>query len=263
VSGLNINSRTDRRNVLLGLLASASAIAVEMPNAALAVNVAIPEKVYAGFFLGQGGYWFSWGMPYLASQAQELGMETDIYEYTQVKEAWAKIKQKKKDGYKIALVGFSLGNTTITWLQRYLEVDLLLSIAESSLGNNHPINRSNTRRSVLWYGPDFLSNAGLQDGFHETNYVTNLHLTMNIDPRVVSGVLGELRDLVERKSSPIVTASLAPLTRVARADTTANDVGPTGSLPDPGRWKKMELPIRGDITCQECWGFGNGLRGPP
>ncbi len=134
----------------------------------------------------KGGYWFSWGMPYLAQQAQELGMETDIYEYTQVNEAWAKIKQKKKDGYKIALVGFSLGNTTITWLQRYLAVDLLLSIAESSLGANHPIKRTNTKRSVLWYGPDFLSNAGLQDGFDETNYVNNFHLGMNIDPRVVS-----------------------------------------------------------------------------
>jgi hypothetical protein len=258
---LTIDSRIDRRNALLGLLASAGALA--MPKAASAVSLATPEKAYAGFFLGQGGYWFSWGMPYLALQAQELGMETDIYEYTQVREAWTKIKQKKKDGYKIALVGFSLGNTTITWLQRYLEVDLLLSIAESSLGNNHPINRSNTKRSVLWYGPDFLSNAGLQDGFDETNYVVNLHLAMNIDPRVVSGVVGELRDLMERKSTPIMMASLAPMTRVARADTAVNDTGPTGALPDGGTWKKMQLPIRGDITCQECWGFGNGPRGPP
>jgi hypothetical protein len=259
VSRLTIDSRIDRRHVLLCLLASAGALA--MPKAAL--SVAAPEKAYAGFFLGQGGYWFSWGMPYLASQAQELGMETDIYEYTQVKEAWAKIKEKKKDGYKIALVGFSLGNTTITWLQHYLEVDLLLSIAESSLGNNHPINRSNTKRSVLWYGPDFLSNAGLQDGFDETNYVNNLHLAMNIDPRVVSGVLGELRDLMERKSTPMMTASLAPVTRAARADTTVNDAGPTGALPDGGTWKKMQLPIRGDITCRECWGFGHGLSGLP
>jgi hypothetical protein len=253
VSRLTIDSRIDRRHALLGLLASVGATAI--PKAASALSVATPEKVYAGFFLGQGGYWFSWGMPYLASQAQELGMETDIYEYTQVNEAWAKIKQKKKDGYKIALVGFSLGNTTITWLQRYLAVDLLLSIAESSLGANHPIKRTNTKRSVLWYGPDFLSNAGLQDGFDETNYVNNFHLGMNIDPRVVSGVVGELRDLMERKSVPVLTASLAPMTRVARADTTANDAGVTGSLPDAGTWKTMQLPIRGDITCQECWGF--------
>jgi hypothetical protein len=35
------------------------------------------------------------------------------------------------------------------------------------------------RRSVLWYGPDFLSNAGLQDGFDKVNYVNNVHLMMN------------------------------------------------------------------------------------
>jgi hypothetical protein len=53
------------------------------------------------------------------------------------------------------------------------------------------------QRSVLWYGPDFLSNAGLQDGFDKVNYVNNLHLMMNVDPRVVNGVVRELRDLVQ------------------------------------------------------------------
>ena len=93
VSRLTIDSRIDRRHALLGLLASAGALA--MPKAASALGVATPEKVYAGFFLGQGGYWFSWGMPYLASQAQELGMETDIYEYTQVKEEIGQVQEKQ------------------------------------------------------------------------------------------------------------------------------------------------------------------------
>jgi hypothetical protein len=30
-----------------------------------------------------------WGIPYLASQARGLGMETDIFEYSDVKAAWA------------------------------------------------------------------------------------------------------------------------------------------------------------------------------
>ncbi len=249
----------------------ATAGTVALPMRASAVGVPAPEKSYAAFFLGQGGYWFSWGMPYLAYQAQALGMEADIFEYSAVKEAWKKITQKKKDGYKIALVGYSLGNTTITWLQRYLAVDLLLAISESSLGNNHPITRENTRRSVLWYGPDFLSNAGLQDGFDKVNYVSNLHLMMNVDPRVVSGVLDELRDLVrwERDKDPVMTASLLPMVRLAQADgITAVDGVPAPAQDSPTQvsgsgWPAMRLPITGDVTCKECWGFAQSLHSPP
>src|ERR1700704_5183411 len=118
---LGCSSRMDRRQAMIGLLAAAGALVA--PMRALGVGVAAPEKAYAAFFLGQGGYLFSWGIPYLASQAQELGMEADIFAYSDVKQAWKKITQKKKEGYKIALVGYSLGNTTVTWLQRYLVVD--------------------------------------------------------------------------------------------------------------------------------------------
>ena len=264
MAALRLSSRIDRRQALLGLMATAGTLA--MPCGASAVGVPAPEKSYAAFFLGQGGYWFSWGIPYLASQAQELGMETDIFEYSAVKEAWKKITQKKKDGYKIALVGYSLGNTTITWLQRYLAVDLLLAISKSSLGRNHPITRENTRRSVLWYGPDFLSNAGLQDGFDKVNYVVNFHLMMNVDPRVVDGVLSELRDLVqwERDKEPVMTASLAPMIRLAQADgiTAVDGVPPPGKTPLSG-WPPMRLPITGDVTCKECWGFAQSLHSLP
>src|SRR6516225_8889999 len=94
VAALGLSSRIDRRQALMGLMASAGTLA--MPTCASAVGVPAPEKSYAAFFLGQGGYWFSWGIPYLASQAQELGMETDIFEYSAVNEAWKKITQKKK-----------------------------------------------------------------------------------------------------------------------------------------------------------------------
>jgi hypothetical protein len=252
---LGLSSRIDRRQALSGLMATVGTFA--SPLRASALGVPAPEKSYAAFFLGQGGYWFSWGIPYLASQAQEFGMETEIFEYSAVKEAWKKIARKKTDGYKIALVGYSLGNTTITWLQRYLAVDLLLAISESSLGQNHQIKRENTRRSVLWYGPDFLSNAGLQDGFDKINYVRNLHLMMNVDPRVVSGVLDELRDLVqwERDKELVATASLAPMTRVARALGIAEvDADPASGRDSGGDWPTMRLPLKGDVTCKECWG---------
>lgn len=261
---LRLSSGIHRRQALLGLIATVGALASTMRASALGVPV--PEKSYAAFFLGQGGYWFSWGIPYLASQAQELGMEADIFEYSAVKEAWKKISRKKKDGYKIALVGYSLGNTTITWLQRYLAVDLLLAISESSLGRNHAITRENTRRSVLWYGPDFLSNAGLRDGFDKVNYVNNFHLMMNVDPRVVNGVLDELRDLVqwERDKEPAMTASITPTIRVAQADgNAAVNGGPAFERGAGSEWAAIRLPIAEDITCKNCWGFAQSLQSLP
>jgi hypothetical protein len=141
----------------------------------------------------------------------------------------------------------------------------LLAISESSLGRNHPITRENTRRSVLWYGPDFLSNAGLQDGFDKVNYVVNFHLMMNVDPRVVDGVLSELRDLVqwERDKEPVMTASL-PMIRLAQADGIAAVDGVPPPRQDTGSgWPALRLPITGDVTCKECWGFGQSLRSLP
>ena len=159
------------------------------------------KKTYVAFFLGQGGYIFSWGIPYLAAQAQSLGIETEIFRYYELRSAWKTISQKKAEGYKIGLVGYSLGNTTATYLQKHLEVDLVLAVAQSSLGRNHLIKKRNTRRSVLWYGSDFLSNAGLRNGFDEINYVYNTHSLMDVDPRVVKPVLDELQDLAQLEKS--------------------------------------------------------------
>jgi hypothetical protein len=247
-------SHIDRRQAMLGMLAAGGAVVSPVPS--LAVAVPTPEKTYAAFFLGQGGYLFSWGIPYLASQARGLGVETDIFEYSDVKAAWAQVNRKKKDGYKIALVGYSLGNTTITYLQRYLEVDLLLAISESSLGQNHRIKKENTRRSVLWYGPDFLSNAGQDDGFDKVNYVEAFHLWMNVDPRVVNGVLGELQDLVqwEKNDAPAVAARPAApqMTRLAQAEGAAV-AAPAQSVSDG--WQPLRRPNTRDVTCMECWGL--------
>ena len=251
-------SHIDRRQAILGMLAAAGGAAVS-PVPASAVAVPTPEKTYAAFFLGQGGYLFSWGIPYLASQARGLGAETDIFEYSDVKTAWAQVSRKKKDGYKIALVGYSLGNTTITYLQRYLEVDLLLAISESSLGQNHRIKKENTRRSVLWYGPDFLSNAGVEDGFDKVNYVEAFHLWMNVDPRVVNGVLGELQDLVqwEKNDAPAVAARPAApqMTRLAQADGATTGAVPVSAPSVSDGWQPLRRPNTRDVTCMECWGL--------
>jgi hypothetical protein len=192
-------SRINRRPAIVAMLAAVAALSTGWLPAVSAPAKPNPEKVYAAFFLGQGGYLLSWGIPHLESEARKLGLATDVFSYTDVNAAWANIVRKRKQGYRIALVGYSLGNTTATYLQQHLAVDLLLSISESSLGLNHPVKKENTKRSMLWYGPDALSNAGVHDGFDVVNYVESPHLLMDVDPRVVDGVLHELQSLVAPK----------------------------------------------------------------
>jgi hypothetical protein len=256
---LRFSSPINRRGAIFGILAAggAAALSVKVP----AVAAPHTEKAYAAFFLGQGGYLFSWGIPLLESSARKLGFATDVFSYTDLNPAWTSIVRKRKDGYKIALVGYSLGNTTTTYLQRHLAVDLLLAIAESSLGRNHPIEKKNTKRSVLWYGPDMLSNAGLHDGFDETNYIETLHVLMDLDPRVVSGVLGELKSLVApaRHDEQIVAAN-AP----AREPTVTPTDNKTATPPAPAPrlsagWLPPTNTITPDVTCTNCWGFTQSL----
>jgi hypothetical protein len=199
---LRFYSRIDRRRALIGMLA---AWGVALPMEATAISsLDTPNggKVYAAFFLGQGGYLFSWGIPHLAAEARKLGLVADVFEYSDVGPAWANIVRRRKEGYRIALVGYSLGNTTATYLQQHLAIDLLIAVAESSLGRNHPIKKQNTRRAVLWYGPDALSNAGVRDGFDAINFVDTSHLLMDVDSRVVTGVLDELKGLVGASKGP-------------------------------------------------------------
>src|SRR5262249_24684327 len=195
-------SRINLRQAVVGMVAAGAAavLSIEAP----AVPAPAPEKAYVAFFLGQGGYLFSWGIPLLESEARKLGFATNVFNYTDVAAAWTNIARMRKEGYRIALAGYSLGNTTATYLQRHLPVDLLLAISESSLGRNHPIEKKNTRRAVLWYGPDVLSNAGVYDGFDDVKYIDRSHLLLDVDQRVVWGVLGELRRLVtERRDEQV------------------------------------------------------------
>jgi len=256
---LRFCSHIDRRQAILGILAAGSAAA--LPAEAPAVPAPDTEKVYAAFFLGQGGYLFSWGIPLLASEARKLGLATEVFSYTDVRPAWTNIVRKRKDGYKIALVGYSLGNTTTTYLQSHLAVDLLLAISESSLGRNHPVNKENTRRSVLWYGPGMLSNAGVHDGFDVTNYIESLHLLMDVDPRVVRGVLDELKSLVAPQSrDEQIVAANAPVPGPVAASIGDGIVAP----PLPAQrlsagWLPPTNIITPDVTCTKCWGFTQSL----
>jgi hypothetical protein len=237
--------------------------AAALPVGAPAVAAPHTEKAYAAFFLGQGGYLFSWGIPLLEREARKLGLATDVFSYTDVNPAWANILRKRKDGYKVALIGYSLGNTTTTYLQSLLAVDLLLAISESSLGRNHPIKKENTKRSVLWYGSDMLSNAGVHDGFDETNYIENLHLFMDVDPRVVRGVIDELQRLVapERRDEQIVAAK-GPVREPVASPAHGKIV--RAPAPAPAQLLSATAPppansLVPDVTCTKCWGLVQSL----
>lgn len=154
-------------------------------------------KVYAQFYMGQGGYIFSLGIPQLAKKANALGITTDVYRYVDYNPGITKYQQMRAAGYKTALIGYSLGNTTTTLIQTYEPTDLLCAIAQSSLAgsNNRHINKKNTKRSVLWYGYDVLSDGGVENGFDVKVYLPITHLWFDFDSRVVNGVLKELTDL--------------------------------------------------------------------
>jgi hypothetical protein len=255
-------SRIDSWKAVPGMVAAVVAVAA-LSAVAWAVPAPVVEKVYVAFFLGQGGYLFSWGIPLLESEARRLGLATDVFNYTDVAAAWANIVRRRKEGYRIALVGYSLGNTTATYLQRHLAVDLLLAISESSLGRNHPIEKKNTRRAVLWWGPDALSNAGFYDGFDDVNYIDRSHLLMDLDPRVVRGVLDELRSLVapQRREEQTVVANV-PVPMPRPIALTVDDVAQLPEAAQQPRAGWLPLPVHvitPDVTCTACWGLTQSL----
>src|SRR5467141_1925343 len=91
---LRLRSRIDRRQAVLGMLAAGGAAA--LPVEAPAVPTPDNEKAYSAFFLGQGGYLFSWGIPLLESGARKLGIATDVFSYTDLKPAWMNIVRDRR-----------------------------------------------------------------------------------------------------------------------------------------------------------------------
>lgn len=159
------------------------------------------NKVAAAFFMGQGGLLFSSPFAAIGEIAKEKRITVGIYTYSDWSgEQW--LRTMSKQGYKIVAVGYSLGVTMATYLQTIMKMDLVISVAASTLGENHPINRANCKRSRLFYGTDFLSSAGRHDGYDETTPVTAAfgvpvlsHLGIPTNPIVINGILGELAAL--------------------------------------------------------------------
>lgn len=160
-------------------------------------------KVFAIVVRGQGGIVTSFGMDVLGARIRKMGIECEVINYSEWQAGDQLIREKQKAGYKIALIGYSLGNSTITYLGTFEKIDLLVAIFESSLGQNYAINHVNVGHSVLYYGQDFLSNAGQNDNFNEKHYVEVTPITIPVfdhllgqaEGVIINGTLSQLATL--------------------------------------------------------------------
>jgi hypothetical protein len=164
----------------------------------------VTKKVYAAFFRGQfPEIGTSVGIDVMAASARAQGVVADVFDYQDWATAVSRIQHWRGLDYKIALVGYSLGCSSATYIQTLRPVDMVICIAESTLGQNYPIDEKNTPVSILYHGQDFLSSGGSTDGF---KYVTQVdvtpftvpvfdHLAMDWASVVTKGVLSHLAQL--------------------------------------------------------------------
>jgi hypothetical protein len=160
------------------------------------------RKCYAACFTGQ----FAWlgsslGVSATARRMRSAGVVADVFGYKQVDPAIARIDYFGKLGFLIILFGYSLGVSTITFLQaqvaaqRRRPCDLLLAVAGSKLGQNYPIDGQWTRRAVLFTGQGMLS-SWESPTFNAIIRINGVpHLWMDFHPEVVAGTMHEVSQL--------------------------------------------------------------------
>ena len=154
------------------------------------------NQIYLVAIMGQGGAATSPGVSAMVDQARALGIEADVFEYGNVNPIASAIVTRRFDNYTIAGLGYSLGCSTLTYLEQLFPFSLVLCVAASEFGENYRIAPT-TKRSVLWRNPlEPLSAAGGDLGFtviHDLPLVP--HLLMDVDPGVQAGVSAELKAL--------------------------------------------------------------------
>lgn len=167
-------------------------------------------KVYLAAIMGQGGRLTSYGVVRMAAAATQLGIQVDVFSYGDTDLIAGVVDAHRTTGYLIAGLGYSLGVSALTYAQSNYQghtghlFDLVLCVAGSRLGQNYPINKQNTKRSVLWRGPGVLSGAGGDLGFDVVHDVVGSpHLWMDFAPEVASGVEDELSKLLSGGSSGV------------------------------------------------------------
>lgn len=163
-------------------------------------------STYAAFVRGQGSFLTSPGIDLLAADARRQDVVADVFNYSDWVAIEAVIRQRRGMGDKVAVVGYSLGDSTGTYLGTRDKIDLLICIFESSFAANYPPDHDNVGHSVLFHGPGALSDADV-GRFDEVIEVPNgvaaipvlgglvAHLAGQFSPIIVDGVLQRLAKL--------------------------------------------------------------------
>lgn len=126
--------------------------------------------VFTACFMGQGGLAFSWPVKTISDTLVAKGIGSWLYQYTDFARAIDDLNAVRGQS-KLAVVGYSRGVEAATLVQSKMPVDLLISIAPSTLvPDNLPVSKT-TKRSVLIYGSDFLSSDGQHGGYDEKIFV--------------------------------------------------------------------------------------------
>lgn len=158
--------------------------------------------VYVCAFYGQGGRVFSGGVVDIARKLQQLGCKVDVWDYTDVLKAKARLDWFRKRGDKIVMLGFSLGTSAETYEEAVLHeaCDLLIAIAMSSFESRWKIDKKIVKRAVLWHGDGPLSNAGTDLGFDK---IIDVHFPpvpflghLMMPDIALDGVVAEVRRLI-------------------------------------------------------------------
>lgn len=145
------------------------------------------------FFFSWGGSLTSMGVSQLSSDCEARGIESHCFRFADVAGAEQFIVPALKDGRLLILGGYSLGVTSITYLQTIYPTALLLALAGSKLGRNSAINKHNTKRSVAWRDPNSILSGFDAVGFDVVHDMTGiLHLWFDFDATVVNGVNQEI-----------------------------------------------------------------------
>lgn len=165
------------------------------------------SKVYAAFFMGWGGSILSPGIQLLGALARNNGVTAEVFDYQSFALAASHVEYYRAKGYKIALLGYSAGCSTIGYMQAPnqgsmpglgIKNDLFISLAQSQLTINYPINKTNTKRSVLYHSTvaiDILSTAGTDLGYTKIKSMVAPHLFAQFDPALIKDILAELAAL--------------------------------------------------------------------